>query len=666
MNSFVNTTILSSDYLSIFLFLLLCLLFIFSWKIIISIQKKKNRRIPEVKYGGIPNRDRIEAENQMRLLAAQHVEVVHSGDSDSVVHLYLKAFESLKAVRKTLENASPEILSVIPSARWLCDNFSLIYQKIKSLETGEFHSGNLPLLKIGMYRGYPRIYAICRQIVATEKNIDHYKIISLIESYQSETPLKSSELHALPEMLSLCLLEHIIKISNEIQRLIKIKEEASLFVSQNEEKLMEGHEILSLLKLEKKDQYSVDNVFLSQVLYLMKRLSIDDEKIDRCLLDCPVITEGTANSKDIFFAESHFQANLESMIRSLIGSFTKVRNFNTEKLFDTLSPIEKTFSKDPAGVYSKMDIEARSSYRYVVEGLSRRYKISELKLAEITLSIAKYYNNDNSIYCPNHVGAYLSGRGLNILKAKLKGNPIDKKSITAAPFKKKLYFILMAGLTLAMMLITALLVYTPGCTFSDIGVSIFLLFALFPIIGIAIEITNQLYTRFVPTKILPALDFVNDIPDSFRSFVVMPVIVSSIQQIESYVKQLERHYLSNSQDNLFFSVLGDFEDAPERVMPKDALILKAADDAIAELNLKYPSSIPRFFSFFRYREWNESEGCWMGWERKRGKLEEFNALLSDDNTPTTFIQGVDKNISNTIKYVITLDADTRLIRDSAA
>jgi hypothetical protein len=126
MGDVENITILNSDFLSVFLFVILCLMFVFSWKIIISIQKKKNRRIPEIKYSEIPTLNIVEAEIQMRLLANQHVEVLPRGDSDSVVHLYQTAFDSLKSVRKTLENASPEILSVIPSARWLCDNFSLI------------------------------------------------------------------------------------------------------------------------------------------------------------------------------------------------------------------------------------------------------------------------------------------------------------------------------------------------------------------------------------------------------------------------------------------------------------------------------------------------------------------------------------------------------------
>lgn len=365
----------------------------------------------------------------MKLLASQHGDVIRYGDSDSVVHLYKTAFESLNGVRKTLENASPGILSVIPAARWLCDNFSMIYQKTKSLETGEFHSGNLPLLKTGLYRGYPRIYAISRGIVATERNIDQEKIINLIETYQGQTPLKSSELHSLPEMLSLCLLEHIIQISNDVKSLIKTKEKASRFVSENEKKLMEGHDIMSLLSNDKKQQDSLDNVFLSQVLYLMKRLSISDEQIERCLVNCPVPTEGMTNSKDIFFAESRFETELESVARSSIGSFRNIRNLNTEKLFDILSPIEITLSKDPAGVYSNMDIEARSSYRYVVERLARKLGISELEVAETVVSLAKSHVKYDSLYCPDHVGAYLMGRGLKILKATFKAVPFDEKTI---------------------------------------------------------------------------------------------------------------------------------------------------------------------------------------------------------------------------------------------
>ena len=65
------------------------------------------------------------------------------------------------------------------------------------------------------------------------------------------------------------------------------------------------------------------------------------------------------------------------------------------------------------------------------------------------------------------------------------------------------------------------------------------------------------------------------------------------------------------------------------------------------------------------RLWNASEGRWIGWERKRGKIDEFVRLLRGA-ADTSFVERVgDLSVLPKITYCITLDSDTRLPRDAA-
>ncbi|HEY5505619.1 MAG TPA: hypothetical protein VIK28_10720, partial [Sedimentisphaerales bacterium] len=162
------------------------------------------------------------------------------------------------------------------------------------------------------------------------------------------------------------------------------------------------------------------------------------------------------------------------------------------------------------------------------------------------------------------------------------------------------------------------------------------------------------------------MDFSQGIPDRFRTFVVMPVIMGSVTNARSYAARLEKYYLANKQTNLYFAILGDLKDAPAKVLAEDAAILQAAMEAIQGLNEKYPGAFARFSLFLRQRQWNEHEKCWMCWERKRGKLEEFNALLSGEKGVACEVRIGSPELFPSFRYVITLDADTDMIRESGS
>ncbi len=136
--------------------------------------------------------------------------------------------------------------------------------------------------------------------------------------------------------------------------------------------------------------------------------------------------------------------------------------------------------------------------------------------------------------------------------------------------------------------------------------------------------------------------------------------------VEEMIEHIQVLALGNLDPYIHFAILGDFADADARDMPGDEAILDAARAGIADLNARYSDGpIGRFYLFHRARQWNPGEGVWMGWERKRGKIEEFNRLLRGATDTTFTVQVGDLEILPGVRYCLTLDSDTRLPRDAA-
>jgi hypothetical protein len=192
------------------------------------------------------------------------------------------------------------------------------------------------------------------------------------------------------------------------------------------------------------------------------------------------------------------------------------------------------------------------------------------------------------------------------------------------------------------------------------------LLMLIPAQSIAVLLMHTIFTRLISPAPRLALDFSEGIPPEYTTLAVMPVIIQRPGQFETYARRLERTFLANRQDNLYFSILADFGDAPAETMPEDVIIQTAAIEAIKDLNRKYPAEPERFSLFWRPRLWNEKQGCWMGWERKRGKLEEFNAYLAGEPDTSLVVLAGSTAALPRVRYIITLDADTELIPGAAA
>lgn len=607
-----------------------------------------------------------EWEKQMLDLAESHSQVKLIGHSMVLNDYNEIAYKKLNKIRDSISTLSADIISLIPAARWLFDNYQMMYREIKKVRTSGTGYAVLPILKVKEYRKFPRIYVVAKKMVALSGgHLSEENISVMLKAYQQKIPLTDKEIWVLPEVLGFCLLEEIIVIADEILNMIEVKSRAEKFLR---EKLQysKGPADISPLLCRIKDSLRLNYSFHAHVIYLMKNMSFDEASIQRYLEYHFASLGRQMKTSGIFLEEGKIESLLETNIRDLIVSLRDINEVDEEKFFEEYSCLERILSQDPDDVYSKMDLESKGLYRGVIVKLSLRYRLMEEKIAKDCLELAIQGRED--LHCSHHVGSYLLGKGYPILKAKALGKPIPKSIKKKKNVKGFIYFL---SLFLILLGLSACLLYgfrTLG-SLKDINRhAIALVVALPLLIGISIELTNFIFTRRIEVKKIPSLNYLKEIPEEARTFVVMPVIVSSREQGLEYMDRLQKHYLANRQPSLYFALLLDFEDSPDRFMPKDEVIEGALAARMKELNELYPSEHQRFSLFFRCRKWNEAENCYMGWERKRGKLEEFNNLLNGDGEENTTFTSIycDKELLATFRYVITLDADTNLIRDNAA
>ncbi|CAB1254454.1 CBM_X domain-containing protein [Ruminococcaceae bacterium BL-6] len=607
-----------------------------------------------------------EWEKQMLDLAESHSQVKLTGYSFVLNDHNQAAYQKLNKIRNSISAVSADIISLIPAARWLFDNFQMLYREIKKVRTLGIGYAVLPILKGKEYRNFPRIYVVAKKMVALSGgHLSEENISVMLKAYQRKIPLTDKEIWALPEVLGFCLLEEIIAVADEILRMIDVKSKAEKFL---QDKLagQQGPAGLSALLCKIEDSLGRSCSFHAHVIHLLKNMSFDEASIQRYLEYHFASRKKQVKTSGIFLEEGKIESFLETNIRTLIVSLRDINEVDEEKFFEEYSCLEKILSQDPDGIYQKMDLESRGMYRGVIVKLSLRHRLTEEKIAKDCLELAVQGRKD--LHCSHHVGAYLVGKGYPVLKAKALGKPVPKIIREKANVKGFLYFLtlflIFAGLS-------ACLLYASRALggLLDTGRHVVLLLAAVPLLlGISMEITNFIFTRRIKVKKIPSLNYLREIPDEARTFVVMPVIVSSKEQGLEYMNRLQKHYLANRQPNLYFALLLDFEDSPKQSMPKDAVIESALAARMQELNERYPSEHRRFSLFFRCRRWNEAENCYMGWERKRGKLEEFNHLLNGAAKEDTTFSSIycDRELLTTFRYVITLDADTNLLRDNAA
>ncbi len=329
--------------------------------------------------------------------------------------------------------------------------------------------------------------------------------------------------------------------------------------------------------------------------------------------------------------------------------------------FAKTSRVEAVLRKDPAQVYERMDFETCDSYRKVVEALAWATGVAENDVANLAVTLASESAADER---RSHVGYYLVGAGRPELEARLGYHAAGAERVRRAVMRWPMFSYLapLALITSGPLLAAA--VYLARAGAPPFAIAAAVIVGAVPASLVAVAVVQWALARLLRPRTLPKLDFTKGLPREQRTLVVIPTLLGREHDVEAMIRQVELHYLSNPDPELRFALLTDELDA--KAMSESATLLESAARGVAELNAKHGrEGIGPFHLLHREPRWNPSEQRFMGWERKRGKLEELNRLLRGD-TGTSYARHVgDPDGLLGIRFVITLDSDTQLPMESA-
>lgn len=558
-----------------------------------------------------------------------------------------------------------------PAAEWLLDNFHIIAEHVKEINYNLRYKycGRLPSLESGPFKGLPRVYTIASEMVSnTDGRLDEEIITLFIKEYQSEIPLTIAELWAIPFMLRIALIKRIREITAYITEAQYQREKAEKWAKRLSTALAESSGYLQRVIREHDSTIDVMTPpYAEHLLQHLRDYGPETAPIIRWI-DGKLALQGTT-ADEIIQREHQLQAAYQVSMGNAITSLRFLSGLKWEEIFEELSLVEQILNRDPDGIYSSMEFSSRDYYRHQVEKISVYSGTDELSVARKAIECAvEAIRNPDSKKRFTHVGYYLIGKGQRFLEEKLgfreKGLRKWRRWLEGHP---TLFYLGSIGIiVLGAMTLFLYLVYISGRHPSVLSMVLAAIAAFIPIKSLSIGLVNWLITHIYPPHHLPKLEFKKDIPEEYRTMVIIPALLTGKKQVIELIEQMEVFYLANQQKNLYFALVGDFKDADNQEIPGDKEILDAAKNRIKELNKLYGrENGDLFFFFHRHRLWNPVQGTWMGWERKRGAILEFNRLLrgAEDTSYTT--QVGDLSILPSIKFIITLDADTQLPRDTA-
>ncbi|WP_369407793.1 GH36-type glycosyl hydrolase domain-containing protein [Roseomonas rosulenta] len=558
--------------------------------------------------------------------------------------------------------------AITPAAEWLIDNYLLVEKQIHEIRGDlppRFYR-QLPKLATGPFAGYPRVFGLTWAFVAhTDSHFAPETLCRYVRAYQDVEVLTIGELWAIAITLRIVLVENLRRLAAQI-----IEDRASCQVADElaDRLLGAGGRAAEPLAavLAHPDGAQPTNACAVQLLH---RLRDQDPRIIPALtwLDECLARRGTTAEAAV--REEHQRQGAASVtVRNIITSLRLISDIDWSALFESMSLVDDVLAESDG--YRDMDFPTRNLYRSAIEELSRGSGRRETDIARSAVLAAR----QAALEAPDGADGRRADPGYYLLAA---GRPALEVAMGFKPSLRRRAWLLnqavgIGGYVSAITIVAAFLLLLPLMLLRAGGLDgsmLALLGALgaVPALDVAVALVNRGTAWGYGPKLLPALDLNDGVPSHLRTLIAVPMLLTSQEAIEKQIERLEVHHLASSDGDLHFALLSDWCDAPRERMEGDAAQLTAAAAGIAELNRRYGPAPggDRFLLLHRRRQWNEGEGCWLGWERKRGKLHELNRLLRGA-TDTSFIEAADRPVvvPADVRYVITLDADTRLPRDT--
>ena len=558
-----------------------------------------------------------------------------------------------------------------PAAEWFVDNFHVVEAVVRQVREdlpGGFYR-QLPKLAEDPLRGYPRVIGVAWAFVAhTDSRVEPETLQRFVRGFQRAEPLTIGELWAVPIALRIVLVENLRRLAERIVSGRDARRQADALAN---DLLGVGGRAAQPLAFEAVGTAARSTAFTVQ---LIQRLRDQDPRSTPALrwLDERLSALGTS-ADELVQVEHQDQAAMNVTVRNVITSMRMMSTFDWAAFFESLSLVDDLLRGHSA--FGAMDFATRDQYRHAIEDLARASRRSELDVARQVIdraTRAATTAQNHGVRAEDRTadpGYYLISEGRPRLEKDL-GCHVTLRQRFRRVFLSRAtpgYLITVAVVTAWLLTLPLLAAHALGI---GLGACLVLgLLAMIPASDLAIALINRAVTETFGPRTLPRLELPEGVPPSLRTLVVVPVLLTSEAAVAEHIDHLEVHFLANPDGDIHFGLLSDWVDAPTEALSEDDRLLGAAVAGIARLNARHgpaPAGGERFHLFHRRRIWNEGEGKWMGWERKRGKLDELNRLLiGAGETTFTGPSGRPPLAPPAVRYVITLDADTRLPRGAA-
>jgi cellobiose phosphorylase len=600
-------------------------------------------------------------------LAAQH-RLVDRSSADLLLSRLADNEAVLTHTCERLTNATRRQRRITPAGEWLLDNFYLVEEQIRlarrHLPKG--YSRELPRLANSPSAGLPRVYDLALEIISHgDGRVDIVSLARFVNAYQHVVPLKLGELWAIPIMLRLALIENLRRVAARVMADWRFRGQAARWSdAMTSTAESDPNSVVLVVADMARSDPPINSSFVAE---MARRLQGQSPSLALPLSWIEQRLSATGQSiEHLVQIEAQQQAANQVSISNSIGSLRALSAIDWRDFVEHCSLVEQTLRQDPAGIYATMDFATRDRYRHVVEAIARRHKLQESAIAAAALALAQAADDGQPDALAHHVGFHLIDRGRAALEQSLQIRPTLAESLHRGFDKAPLpiYLGVLALLTLGFaepLVQAAAHDHLPLWALIALAIPATILAS-----QLGMSLLNWVATLSIAPQQLPRMDYSHGIPASARTLVAVPSMFASAADIEELVEALEVRYLANRDEHLHFALLTDFTDADSETLPGDEALLQLARRRIEALNDRYASAgADRFFLFHRPRRWNPAERTWMGHERKRGKLADLNGLLRGHARDSFLLVVGDIDALPPVQYVITLDTDTELPRDSA-
>ena len=622
--------------------------------------------------------DKNQLDSYLEKIASDHILQEKSNKDTYPIPRLKEDFEIIKEVYKLLNEHLEIGIPIHPAGEWILDNLYIIEEAIKNIckELTLKKYTNFLGIANGRYEGFARIYVLAGEMVAyTDGKINGENLKQMLMAYQNKKSLSMNEIWNIGLFIQIVLIENIREICEYIYSCQMQKEKVENILSKFfNTKVKPSHAtVINSIKLT-----PMRNSFIEYMSYRLKKygrkafayLNILEEEVEK-----------TGNDISEIVKKEHFDVAVKKvLVGNAIITLKNISRVNFLEIFESINGVEDILKQDPAQQYDKMDVDTKTYYRNKIQEISKKTKISEIYIAKKCLELSKKAKekleiNDINDERKTHIGYYLIDKGRNELAKEL----VNKNIRLLSNETKVNYYIfgiwsitIILALTLSIGEYFLLAKHINNSILNTIYTSVIFLISIIPIENIVTKTTQYILSKIVKPKVIPKLDFQNGIPEEYATVVAIPTILNSKEKVKKLMEKLEVYYIANKSDNLYFTLLGDCTTENTENAPFDDEVIKEGIEQTQKLNEKYPDTkFPKFNFIYRKRTWNDKEEAYMGWERKRGALNQFNEYLLDKiknpfriNTIENYKQDTDKSKIPNITYIITLDADTDLTLNS--